>query len=196
MTTNVGSNVPHPASTKHLFGLRQPGRLALAAFRLPLYLYHRGLGRLFGHTFLLFVHAGRKTGTPHEATAMVLNFDAATKEAVICSGWGPDADWVRNLRARPALRVQIGGDSFAPEQRFLTDDEAFVVGGRLPTSAPVEDPIHREGRRLGRPAIRHRASSVRERVAFRGLQASQLCTRSARIDDGSTSEPAKTGGHL
>jgi hypothetical protein len=31
-----------------------------------------------------------------------------TREAVICSAWGQDADWIRNIRAHPALQVQIG----------------------------------------------------------------------------------------
>src|SRR6478752_2731078 len=60
---------------KALLGIRAPGRFMLAVFRLPLHLYHRGWDRLLGHTFLVFVHAGRKTGTPHEAIAMVLRFD-------------------------------------------------------------------------------------------------------------------------
>jgi len=127
MNTSLGPKAPQPASTKHVFGIREPGRLALAVFRLPLHLYRRGWGRFLGHSFLVFVHAGRNTGTPHEATAMVLSFDKTTKEAVICSAWGPDADWVRNLNVRPALRVQIGRESFVPEQRFLTEDEAFAV---------------------------------------------------------------------
>ena len=127
MNTRGASKEPQPASRKHFFGIRAPGRLMLAVFRLPLHLYRRGWGRLLGHTFLLFVHAGRKTGTPHEVTAMVLRFDETTKEAVIFSAWGPNADWVRNLHARPALRVQIGRESFVPEQRFLTEDEAFAV---------------------------------------------------------------------
>jgi hypothetical protein len=41
----------------------RPGRLALAVFRLPLPLYRRGWGSLLGHTFLLLVHVGRKSGT-------------------------------------------------------------------------------------------------------------------------------------
>ena len=62
--------------------------------------------------------------------AMVLRYDRQTEEAVICSGWGPDADWVRNIRVRPALRVQIGRESFTPQQRFLSEDESLaVVGG-------------------------------------------------------------------
>jgi deazaflavin-dependent oxidoreductase (nitroreductase family) len=97
-------------------------------FRLPLHLYRRGWGPLLGHTFLVLVHVGRKTGSPHETAAMTLGFDSTTNEATICSAWGPNADWVRNLRARPALRVQIGRESFVPEHRFLSDDEAFAAG--------------------------------------------------------------------
>ena len=111
-----------------LLGLRRrPGRLALAVFRVPLPLYRTGWGWLLGRTFLLLVHAGRKTGQPHAMTAMVLRYDAVTHEAVICSGWGPTADWIRNIQAGPALEVQIGRESFTPQQRFLSEDESFDV---------------------------------------------------------------------
>lgn len=96
-------------------------------FRLPLLAYRWGWGGLLGHTFLLLVHAGRKTGKPYSAVAMVLRYDRQTHEAVICSGWGEETDWVRNIRARPALRVQIGRESFTPQQRFLSGDESFSV---------------------------------------------------------------------
>jgi deazaflavin-dependent oxidoreductase (nitroreductase family) len=120
----------HPAGrrAKPLLGLRrQPGRLALAVFRLPLALYRRGWGRLLGHTFLLLVHAGRKTDKPYSTVAMVLCYDPHTREAVICSAWGKDTDWIRNIRARPALQVQIGRESFTPDQRFLTEPESLAV---------------------------------------------------------------------
>lgn len=96
-------------------------------FRLPLPLYRAGLGWLLGHTFMLLIHAGRRTGRPHETAAMVLGRDQDTDEVVICSVWGPSTDWIRNLKARPALRVQIGRESFVPRQRFLSEDEAFAV---------------------------------------------------------------------
>jgi hypothetical protein len=99
------------------FGLRRrPGRLALAVFRLPLRLYRQGRGWLLGDTFLLLVHAGRKTGKRYSTVAMVLRHDPRTREAVICSAWGQDADW-----------VQIGRDSFTPGQRFLSADESVAV---------------------------------------------------------------------
>jgi deazaflavin-dependent oxidoreductase (nitroreductase family) len=124
------SVAPHPADRRAepLLGLRRrPGRLALAVFRLPLPLYRRGWGWLLGDTFLLLVHAGRKTGKQYSTVAMVLSHDPRTREAVICSAWGQDTDWIRNIRARPALQVQVGRQSFTPDQRFLSEDESVAV---------------------------------------------------------------------
>jgi deazaflavin-dependent oxidoreductase (nitroreductase family) len=114
-----------------LFGLRrQPGRLALLVFRLPLALYRRGWGWLLGRTFLVLEHRGRRSGKPRSIVAMVLTYDPETHEAVICSGWGEKPDWVRNIRAHPAVHIQIGREAFTPEQRFLTEDESFAVAFR------------------------------------------------------------------
>jgi len=125
--TGVGSHAPtrrRPA----LLGLRRrPGRIALAVFTLPLPLYRLGWGRLLGRTFLLVVHEGRKTAALHQTVAMTLRDDAVSREAVVCSVWGPDTDWIRNLHAHPARRVDIGRESFTPVQRFLDEDEAFAV---------------------------------------------------------------------
>lgn len=127
-TAVTGGSHRAGSKAKTLLGLRhQPGRIALAVFRLPLPLYRLGLGWLLGRTFLLVVHVGRNTGRLHATTAMVLTWDTRTREAVICSAWGPHADWFRNLRAHPAVRVQIGRKSFVPQQRFLTADDAFAV---------------------------------------------------------------------
>jgi deazaflavin-dependent oxidoreductase (nitroreductase family) len=121
---------PGGVGSRPLLGFRrQPGRLALWIFRLPLPLYRAGWGWLFlGRTFLVLTHVGRTTGKPHAAAAMVLAEDPATREAVICSVWGARTDWIRNLRAGPAFRVQIGRQSFVPEHRFLSEEEAFAVG--------------------------------------------------------------------
>lgn len=111
-----------------LWGLRRrPGRLAAAFFRLPLKAYQHGVGPAVGRTFLAFTHIGRRTGQPHETVAMVLRRDVATGEAVIVAGWGPQSDWYRNIQAHPAVQVQLGGQTFVPQQRFLTDEEAFDV---------------------------------------------------------------------
>lgn len=121
---------PQASTERPLLGFRrQPGRLALSVFRLPLPLYRAGWGWLFlGRTFLVLTHVGRRTGRPHRTAAMVLAEDRATGEAVICSVWGRRADWILNLEAHPGVLVQIGRDSYVPQHRLLTDTEALAVG--------------------------------------------------------------------
>ena len=120
-----------------LLGLRRrPGRLALWFMRLPRPLYHRGWGRLLGHTFLLIAHEGRKTGKRRETVAMALTYDPRTRETVVCSAWGPNTEWMRNLRAHPALEVRIGGETYVPTQRFLSEDEAVAVATEFRDSHP------------------------------------------------------------
>jgi deazaflavin-dependent oxidoreductase (nitroreductase family) len=118
----------HTRSTRPLLGLRrQPGRLFLALMRTPRPLYHRGWGWLLGHTFLLIAHQGRKSGKRRETVAMALSYDPETREAVVFSAWGPNTEWIRNLRAHPALQIQIGRETYVPEQHCLSEDEAVAV---------------------------------------------------------------------
>jgi deazaflavin-dependent oxidoreductase (nitroreductase family) len=120
-----------------LLGLRQrPGRLARALMRTPVAVYDRGWGRLFGHVFVLIVHEGRRTGLRRETVAMAATYDPATREVIVCSAWGPDAQWLRNLQARPALRIEIGRESYAPEQRFLTEEEGIAATRRFVAAHP------------------------------------------------------------
>jgi deazaflavin-dependent oxidoreductase (nitroreductase family) len=111
-----------------LLGLRrQPGRLVLAAMRVPRPLYRHGWGWMLDHTFLLIVHRGRKTGKRRETVAMALAYDPHTREAVVFSAWGPNTEWIRNLRAHPALQIQIGREAYVAEQQFLSEDESVAV---------------------------------------------------------------------
>ena len=125
----VTSQTTRPSGgNRPLLGLRRkPGRLAIVFFRLPLKAYEHNAGPAVGRTFVAFTHVGRKTGQPYETVAMVLRDDAATGEAVICAAWGPQTDWYRNLLAHPAVKVQLGGQTLAPQQRVLPDGEAFDV---------------------------------------------------------------------
>jgi F420H(2)-dependent quinone reductase len=66
----------------------------------------------------------------------VLRYDPGKGEAVICAAWGPRTDWYRNLHAGPAVKVQLGRESFVPVHRFLTDEEAFAVAQRFRTDHP------------------------------------------------------------
>jgi deazaflavin-dependent oxidoreductase (nitroreductase family) len=118
----------HDHERRSWLGLRRaPGRLALAIFRAPVWLFHHGHAAALGRTFLLLEHVGRSTGRPHETVAMVLADDPCTGDVVICSAWGTRADWLCNICAGPAKEVRIGRDRFVPEHRVLTEGEAFVV---------------------------------------------------------------------
>jgi deazaflavin-dependent oxidoreductase (nitroreductase family) len=121
--TSAGADTRRP-----LLGLRRkPGRLALMVFRLPLKAYQHNAGPAVGRTFVAFTHIGRTTGRRYQTVAMVARYDKATGEVAIVAGWGPQTDWYRNLQAHPAVTVQLGGQTFTPHQRFLSEEEAFDV---------------------------------------------------------------------
>jgi hypothetical protein len=67
---------------------------------------------------------------------MALAFDPDTREVVVCSAWGANTEWIRNLRAHPALEIQIGRESYVPEQRFLSEDESVRVAGEFRRRRP------------------------------------------------------------
>jgi deazaflavin-dependent oxidoreductase (nitroreductase family) len=118
-----------------LLGLRRrPGRLALRFMRLPLNAYRHDKGHLLGHTFVEFDHVGRKTGKTYQAVAMVLRHDKASGEVVICRGW--ETDWYRNLQVHPGTHVTVGRESYAAEQRLLSEDEAVAVGQQFRRDHP------------------------------------------------------------
>jgi deazaflavin-dependent oxidoreductase (nitroreductase family) len=107
------------------FSLRQtPTGAFKHVLRLPVHLFHWKLGWVLGDRFLLLTHQGRTSGRPYETPIEVVEHDEVGGEYVVCSGTGPAADWYRNLRAHPALAVQVGNRSWVPAQRFLDDDEA------------------------------------------------------------------------
>lgn len=101
--------------------------LSRVAFRAPILLYRLGLGGLLGHQFLLLTHAGRRTGRVHQTVLKVLRYDPATRESVVASAWGNEADWYRNIQRRPALAVQSAAAWYVPETRCVPPDEAFEI---------------------------------------------------------------------
>jgi deazaflavin-dependent oxidoreductase (nitroreductase family) len=110
-----------------VFGFRRkPGSVARAVFGLMPIAYRLHLGRLFGHTFLLMWNRGRKSGKLYATALKTMSYDRKSGEVVICSVYGMDAAWMKNIAASPATRIQIAGTSYVPTQRILTEDEAFA----------------------------------------------------------------------
>lgn len=93
-------------------------------------LWRYRLGWLAGHAFLVVTHRGRRTGKERRTVLYVQRYDRRTREATVISVFG-DAQWLRNIRARPALRIEIALQSYVPEQRFLTMEEIFDVEKRF-----------------------------------------------------------------
>lgn len=105
-----------------------PHPLLRPLLRAPALFFRVGLGRVFGHRFLLLEHRGRKSGRLHRTPLEVVQWDAARHEATVITGWGMRSDWYRNIAASPAVAVRIGGARWpAPAVRFLTPDETFAL---------------------------------------------------------------------
>ncbi len=96
-------------------------------FRGPVYLYHWGLGWLFGHRLLLLTHTGRRTGLRRQTVLEVVEYRKDGPEVVVANGFGPDCDWVRNIEAKADEDVDVGSRHFAACHRFLDEGEAMRV---------------------------------------------------------------------
>ncbi|MDF4253656.1 nitroreductase family deazaflavin-dependent oxidoreductase [Streptomyces sp. WMMB303] len=77
-------------------------------FRAPIHLYRLRLGWLFGGRLLLLNHTGRVSGKPRRVVIEVVEHDRTDGSYVVCSGFGPEAAWYRNLLATPEASIQVG----------------------------------------------------------------------------------------
>ncbi|MFP1625659.1 nitroreductase family deazaflavin-dependent oxidoreductase [Streptomyces sp. 5K101] len=95
--------------------------------RLPIHLYRIGLGPVLGKRLLLLLHTGRTTGATHEVVLEVVTYDPRVPAWTVASGFGPMADWYRNLRATPKVTIQYGRRYHTVTAHFLSEEE----GGRV-----------------------------------------------------------------
>ena len=94
--------------------------------RAPIRLYRWKLGWLLGHRFLLLEHRGRQSGRHYETVVEVVRWDPSG-EVIVVSGWGPGADWYRNVTAGGEIRVTVGRRSFLAAYRVVSEEEASDV---------------------------------------------------------------------
>src|SRR5664279_4739825 len=97
------------------------------AFGLPRHLYAHQLGWMLGRRFLQLDHAGRRNGREYHTVLEVMHYDPARREAVVMSGFGAGADWLRNIQASGHATVPIGATSYPAQFRILPVDEAETV---------------------------------------------------------------------
>ena len=76
--------------------------------RAPIWLFQARLGFLAGSRLLLLEHVGRKSGARRYVILEVVDRPAPGKYTV-ASGFGERAQWFRNIRANPSVRVSVGG---------------------------------------------------------------------------------------
>ena len=107
------------------------GRLRSLVFRrllrAPALLYRWRLGWLVGERFLLLTHVGRRSGRCYRTPLEVIGHGPDQVEVVVLAGLGDDADWVRNIRVRPAVDLHVGRRRFVPVHRQLDEREAEAV---------------------------------------------------------------------
>jgi deazaflavin-dependent oxidoreductase (nitroreductase family) len=120
---NVNDAASRPRGPNRRWLRSKPTGASRLAFRLPIYLYRLELGWLLGHRFLMLVHQGRRSGLLRETVLEVILYDPDTRQSVVLSAWGEEADWYRNIGASPTLEVRTGGQRYVPEQRFLVPEE-------------------------------------------------------------------------
>lgn len=95
--------------------------------RTPVWFYRCHCGRLLGHRFLLLTHIGRRSRLPRHTVLEVMIWDPESREAIVMSGFGHTADWLRNIQVHPGPTVQIGSSHFIADHRILGMEEAIAV---------------------------------------------------------------------
>ncbi|MFB7086562.1 nitroreductase family deazaflavin-dependent oxidoreductase [Streptomyces sp. NPDC056296] len=109
---------------------RPPAGLRRTAARLPILLFRGGLGPLFGKRLLLLHHTGRISGRDRRVVLEVVSYDSAEPGEstwTIASGFGPEADWYRNLRQQPKTVIQFGNRHHAVTAHFLPAEEGAGI---------------------------------------------------------------------
>lgn len=108
------------------FNFRQkPTGLFKHVLHAPVWVFRARLGFLMGKRIVMLEHIGRRSGKLRQTPLEVVHRDGDTY--VICSGTGPNADWYRNIKSRPAEGLWVGSTRYEVEQRFLEDSEAATV---------------------------------------------------------------------
>jgi deazaflavin-dependent oxidoreductase (nitroreductase family) len=96
-------------------------------FRAPNALYDKGFGAVLGRRFLRLGHTGRRSGRRFHVVLEVVRYDRRTGEAVVVSGFGPSADWYRNLLAGGPVTVDFGRGPRPAAYRVLPLEEAVAT---------------------------------------------------------------------
>jgi deazaflavin-dependent oxidoreductase (nitroreductase family) len=114
-----------------------PRGLRRLLWRFPIRLYQLGLGPLLGPRFMLVTHTGRISGAARHVVVEVVQRDE--RGYVSASGFGPRADWYRNVLADPRVTLQTGSRRTRATAHPIDVEEGAVImaryGARHPRTA-------------------------------------------------------------
>lgn len=113
-------------------------------FRLPITCYRLGVGWVLGTRFVLINHVGRRTAHLHAAVVEVVDRDPDADTWIVASGFGPTADWYRNLLATPDVTIQVGRRTIPVTAHALSDADGADAMARYAAAHP------RTARRIAR----------------------------------------------
>ncbi len=103
--------------------------------RTPELAFRLGLGGLFGRRLCMLTHVGRTSGLVRRTVLEVVEEDRSRRAVLVASGFGL-SQWLRNLRAVPPLRFDIGREHWVPVVRELGIDERAAVLQRYQAAHP------------------------------------------------------------
>lgn len=139
----------------------------------PVLLYRWHAGWLLGQRFLLLIHTGRRTGARHHTVLEVMDIQDNPREFVVMSGFGPAANWFRNIKATQDAEIVVARERFTATHRILRPTEAVDVIARYEARHHLIAPLVRSvlskllgWRYDGSPASRLRAAEALPLVAF------------------------------
>ncbi|MFF9819778.1 nitroreductase family deazaflavin-dependent oxidoreductase [Streptomyces sp. NPDC014006] len=106
------------------------------AARLPMLAFRVGLGPLFGQRLLLLHHVGRVSGRHHEVVLEVVGRGPDRDSWIVAFGFGPSADWYRNLSRQPHTLILVGNRRIPVTAHFLPADEGAEIMARYAPRHP------------------------------------------------------------
>lgn len=99
------------------------------------WLYRKSGGRLGGSMrgapVLLLTTRGRKTGQPRVTPLIYLKDDANYALVASKGGWPDDPLWYKNLKAEPAVQVQVGAAQHSMRARTANPEERARLWPKL-----------------------------------------------------------------
>ena len=110
------------------------------AWRVPLFLWRMGLGRLFRSLpMLVLTTRGKKTGRPRH---VMVEYSFLNGRIYVTPGWGERTQWYRNIAADPHVTAQRKGEVFAANAVRVTEEsELKAVFHHARRTSPMWKPF-------------------------------------------------------